>query len=239
LDVAIPQADGLHVFQFANDTAGFGALVQGLPKDACCVMEATGPYHCALAVHLHGQQVALSVINPLQARHFARMRMKRAKTDRADCQLLAQYGQSEQPATWAPQPGYLTRMRQEMAVLEQLEKDKRGLLNQRKSLSIVPNGSPKAVQVIEDQLKNLGDAIAELEKSLQKTMQDNNPGMFDRLQTIPGIGPKTAMALIVITNGFANFQNYKQLIAYVGLAPRHHQSGTSVRGATSICKMGM
>ena len=40
------------------------------------------------------------------------------------------------------------------------------------------------------------------------------------LQSIPGIGIKTAIALIVLTNNFENFDNYKQLIAYIGFSPR-------------------
>ncbi|MEZ4880590.1 MAG: transposase [Chitinophagales bacterium] len=34
------------------------------------------------------------------------------------------------------------------------------------------------------------------------------------------------------------FDNYRQLIAYVGLSPRKYESGTSVRGRGHICKMG-
>ena len=56
--------------------------------------------------------------------------------------------------------------------------------------------------------------------------------------SIPGIGPKTAQMHKVTTNNFKNFTNYKQLIAYIGFSPRIYQSGTSVRGKGSICKMG-
>ncbi|MCB0541683.1 MAG: IS110 family transposase, partial [Bacteroidetes bacterium] len=59
-----------------------------------------------------------------------------------------------------------------------------------------------------------------------------------RLESIPGIGRKTAIMLTVITNNFKNFETSKQLIAYVGFSPRKYESGTSVRGKGHICKMG-
>ena len=58
------------------------------------------------------------------------------------------------------------------------------------------------------------------------------------LQTIPGIGPKSAILLCIITGGFSKFEDAKQLTAYVGFSPRIYQSGTSVKGKGHICKMG-
>lgn len=45
--------------------------------------------------------------------------------------------------------------------------------------------------------------------------------------------------LIIATDGFGMFENYKQVISYFGLAPRIYESGTSVKGKGHICKMGM
>ena len=61
---------------------------------------------------------------------------------------------------------------------------------------------------------------------------------LDHLQSIPGVGPKTSMMMALITDNFKKFDNYKQLIAYIGFSPRVYQSGTSVRGKGHICKMG-
>ena len=47
------------------------------------------------------------------------------------------------------------------------------------------------------------------------------------------------MALIVLSGGFTKFENAKQLCSYIGLSPRIFESGTSVRGKSRICKMGM
>jgi transposase len=57
------------------------------------------------------------------------------------------------------------------------------------------------------------------------------------LTSIPGIGIKTALFLIVITDGFDKFENAKQLCSYVGITPTIRESGSSVRGRAIISKV--
>jgi transposase len=58
------------------------------------------------------------------------------------------------------------------------------------------------------------------------------------LTSIPGIGLKTALFMIVITDGFDKFQNAKQLCSYIGITPTIRESGSSVRGRSRISKVG-
>ena len=58
------------------------------------------------------------------------------------------------------------------------------------------------------------------------------------LQTIPGIGKRTAIYLIAITQGFEKFETSRQLISYFGLDPTIRESGSSVRGRSRISKTG-
>ena len=46
-----------------------------------------------------------------------------------------------------------------------------------------------------------------------------------RLQTIPGIGPVTATALIAAIGDVTQFKNGRQLAAWLGLVPREHSTG--------------
>jgi transposase len=48
------------------------------------------------------------------------------------------------------------------------------------------------------------------------------------LKSIPGLGVKTALFLIVITDGFTKFETASQLCSYVGITPTIRQSGSSV-----------
>ena len=50
-----------------------------------------------------------------------------------------------------------------------------------------------------------------------------------RLQTIPGIGPMTATALIAAIGDVTQFKNGRQLAAWLGLVPREHSTGGKPR----------
>jgi transposase len=50
-----------------------------------------------------------------------------------------------------------------------------------------------------------------------------------RLQTIPGIGPVTATALIAAIGDITQFKNGRQLAAWLGLVPREHSTGGKPR----------
>ena len=58
------------------------------------------------------------------------------------------------------------------------------------------------------------------------------------LKSIPGMGVKTALFLIVVTDGFKRFENASQLCGYVGITPKLRESGSSVRGRSRISKVG-
>ena len=62
--------------------------------------------------------------------------------------------------------------------------------------------------------------------------------LYGRLISIPSIGAKTAVELIIITNGFTRFEDVKQLSAYVGVSPTTYSSGSSIKGRGGIAKMG-
>jgi transposase len=58
------------------------------------------------------------------------------------------------------------------------------------------------------------------------------------LKSIPGLGVKTALFLIIATDGFSKFENVGQLCSYVGITPIIRLSGSSVRARSRISKVG-
>jgi len=86
-----------------------------------------------------------------------------------------------------------------------------------------------------DQNKQLRDS---LEAKMEKVVQQYYEQTYQALQSIPGIGPKSAAMLIAITSNFTKFSDYWQLVAYVGFNPNIFESGTSVKGKGHISKMG-
>jgi len=51
---------------------------------------------------------------------------------------------------------------------------------------------------------------------MEQYIELHDPGLYKRLKSIPGIGTKTAVFLIVITDGFRHFESSKQVSSYLG-----------------------
>ncbi len=238
-DVAFPKAKGYYTQKWENQAAGFASFLAQLPQQAHCVMEATGPYYLRLATYLQQQGIAVSVVNPLVIKRFSQMKLSRAKTDKADACLIAEYGRLHQPALWQPPLAPMEEVQQENSLLEQLIKQRTALQNHRHALLQRPHISEKALQTLEAALSALQEQIKDLEESIAQKSKDQCAPLLDVLTSIPGIGQKTAIHLLVITRAFERFDNAKQLSAYVGLSPRLYQSGSSVRGKVRIAKLGM
>ena len=58
-----------------------------------------------------------------------------------------------------------------------------------------------------------------------------------RLQTIPGVGPRTAEAVVAFSDDIGRFRQRKQFASYFGMTPRLDASGQVVRHGR-ICKRG-
>lgn len=77
LSVALPQDQGWQLLTFKNTPDGIRALQVQLPHQAHCILEATGSYSVLLTYLLTQAGVTLSVINPKQSHHFAKMQPRR------------------------------------------------------------------------------------------------------------------------------------------------------------------
>lgn len=238
-DAALPQEKGYQTHQWENQSAGFESLLAHLPAQAHCVMEATGPYYLRVASFLYEKGIAVSVVNPLVIKRFSQMKLSRTKTDKADACLIAEYARLHEPSQWQPSVAWMEDIQQENSLLEQLIKQRTSLQNHRHALLQRPHISEKALLTLEELLTKLNEQIQDLEESITKKSKDECAPLVEVLTSIPGIGPKTAIHLLVITRAFQRFDNAKQLSAYVGLSPRLYESGSSVRGKVRIAKIGM
>ena len=87
-------------------------------------------------------------------------------------------------------------------------------------------------------LKYLTQEIQGIEDHLLSLVKQDQQAQLTLLTSIPGMGVKTALFLIVITDGFKKFESASQLCSYVGITPTIRQSGSSVRGRSRISKVG-
>ena len=225
---------------FDNNQKGFKKLLRQIDKETGVVMEASGPYYLSLATFLHKKEIKVFVVNPLKIKRFSQMNFNRAKTDKKDAEVIRGYAlkMQEDLKQWKPEPKHIKDMKQLHTALELLNKQLSQVGNQLGAFE--DSGS-----VCQDLKKSYKSILKKLEKEKRRLEQKMlNLGKEEYRQTlksltsIPAIGEKTAVMLIVITANFEKFDHYKQLIAYVGFSPRIYQSGTSVKGKGHICKMG-
>ena len=74
-----------------------------------------------------------------------------------------------------------------------------------------------------DHLKELDRQVVELEKQIQRWHRESEASR--KLEQIPGIGPLSASALVATIGDAKQFENARQLAAWLGLVPRQHSSG--------------
>ena len=92
-------ADALKRMNVQNGDGGIGTIVEEMRalKPCCIGVEATGGYERALVVALALSKLPVCVINPRQARDFAKATGRLAKTDAIDARVLAQFGAAVRP----------------------------------------------------------------------------------------------------------------------------------------------
>lgn len=236
---------------FANTPAGFAALRARLASAAPAelaglhlVAEPTGGYELPLAYWAHEQGWQVSLPNPRQVRDWASGLGRRAKTDRQDALALARYGAERQPPAWAPLPAAiaelesLLRRRDDLEGMLRQERNRRGALAGRPGVAGAATASvERVIGLLEEELR----ALEETSKAHQR-QHASRRDVAGRLRSVPGVGPKTALHLVVLLHRWHTLTGGqgrdKGLVAYVGLDPRPHQRGPSVRGRPAISRMG-
>lgn len=221
-----------------NNERGFTSLQEWLKKQTNAeihvCMEVTNVYWEAVAEYFANQNVIVSVVNSAQIKSYGASRLVRTKTDKVDSQLIAEFCFDRHPAPW--QAPTLS------------EQTLRALVLRLDALQAMQTQEKNRLNVSRDAVKtSLEEHLAWLEKeitSLAKKIRDhidNDPDLKtkrDLLQSIPGIGERTTATLLSFYANVERFENARKAVAFAGLDPRHHQSGTSVNGKQRMSKIG-
>jgi transposase len=192
LDVAArPAAD---IWSVSNDPDDITELVHQLTErqPQLIVLEATGGLQLPVAAALAGAGLPLAMVNPRQARDFARATGRLAKTDRLDAQVLAHFAEAVRP-TPHPLPdaqtqeltALLTRRHQ---VIEVLTAEKNRLRTTR---------ADSVRQRVQDHIRWLEQELAALDKELDRTIRESPlwRKKDNLLRSVPGIGPVVSITL--------------------------------------------
>jgi len=227
-----------HFFSLNNKVDGFKALAKHLDPADVLVMEASGPYYLVLANYFYSKGFRIVVVNPLVIKRYSQMRLYRAKTDKKDAQTIAEYAASNELRFWDPEEEQVSRLKQLQTAIEGLQKASHQISRQLDAMRTTGLLDKELEKDLSQTIVYLKKKIQRLENRQQQIAAKHYKQTLEKLQTIPGIGKKTAVMLTIITNDFQKFDHYKKLIAYVGFSPRIYQSGSSINGKGHICKMG-
>lgn len=210
------------------------------PSAVLVVMEATGSYWISLATTLVHAGFGVSVINPHQAHHFAKVLLKCSKTDAIDAQTLAQLAALLQPAIWSPPPAIYHELQQRLAERDVLVNLRQQVRNQRHALMQQPVVIDAVQARMEELIATFNKQITAIDKELMAAFHHDEAWSQSAtwLLDIPGVGLISAAWMLVATLNFSVCETPEAAASYAGLVPRPHQSGSSVRGRPSIGHTG-
>ena len=224
--------------QFNNDYSGFKKFNKLLIRDSHCVMEATGYYHSKLAYYLLEKDVLVSVVNPLKIKRFIQMSLSKIKTDKSDAKQIYLYATQMGLTLWQGESKTQQESLQIVRLLSIYTKQSTMLKNKIHGEKVLGNPSKLVDQSLTRQLKSLKKERLKLELALENNVKEEHQESITLLKSIPGIGDKTAMMLLVFTDGFNRFSSSKELCSYAGITPIIRESGSSIKGRPRISKVG-
>lgn len=225
---------------FTNDPAGFAKFKQWLESlgaiSAHVCMEATGRYGEDLALFLSNNTIKVSVVNPALIKAFSRSEGIRVKTDKVDAGVIARFCKSHTPEAWLAPSSETQEIRDLYRFLQDLSDDKQRCENRMEKLGNDKESFKTWAQLVE----TYDNKIKGIEAKI-KTLIDSNDDLGKKeelLESIKGVGFKSAVAILSEMPDVNSFKNAKQAAAFAGLTPSVRQSGSSIHCNGSLSKAG-
>ena len=229
---------------FSNTPAGHRAVVRHLARKGRRVrvcMESTGVYGLDLALLLQKHSgLEVMVANPRAVRHFAHALMERSKSDPLDAMVLLEFAARMPFQPWQP-PSVTALHWCALARRLQAITDLCTAEGNRLHAACAAQALPAAIR------QDLRRSIAFHQRATARLTRQalaliaRDPLLQERceqLDSIPGIGSTSAIALLAELSLLAASLDVRQWVAMAGLDPREYSSGSSVRKKTRISKAG-
>jgi transposase len=218
-------------FSIPNNDSGVDELLARLEESspALVVLEATGGFERPVAAALVASGLEVAVVNPRQARDFARATGRLAKTDRIDAQSLARFAEAVHPAPRAIPDEQARALGEILARRRQLV----GMLTAEKN-RLLTASTKRVKKRIEAHLLWLEKELLRTERDLEEAIEESPVWRENEelLRSVPGVGPVLAKTLLAELPELGELKN-KQLAALVGVAPLNRDSGI-LRGRRAI-----
>lgn len=237
-DVCLIKEDGSYLQNiFNNASSGFKELIVWLKKHCntpWICMEATGHYSEILADFLVTENIKVSVVNPIQIKYFAKVKLSRNKNDKVDSKIIAEYCKLMSPRLFNSRTSKQKYIRE----LVQLEDTLRGQRVQLK-LQLSCTQSSEIKKEFEKTIKMLDKRLVSLEESIKSAIEANKEWrhFVSLITSIKGFGELSAYRLLAYLPDIKLFKNAKQLAAFIGVSPKQRESGKYI-GQTKLSKFG-
>ncbi|WP_375578642.1 IS110 family transposase [Marivirga tractuosa] len=226
-----------------NDKKGIKAATKqikskfkSLEKVLFC-FENTGVYSMPLSLNLSALGLDYWVVSPIEINKSKGLtRGKSDKTDSKDIALYAKTHIHKLKLSSLPESDIL-RIKVLLAERNKLMKSLKALDTSKEYENNFPKAMIKeALRINRKIVKQLQKAIKEIEQKIKEVVVQNEEikTQAELIQSVPGVGKQTAYQLICTTNGFRNFNNWRQLACYAGVAPFEYSSGSRIRGKTKV-----
>ena len=220
LDIAVRPTG--EYWQVENTIEGITSLVTKLRslKPVSIVVEATGGYETAVAVSMSVNDLPVAVINPRKSREFARTIGRRAKTDKIDASVLAQFGEVIRPEPRKMPDEQTMRLQASLArrrqIVEMISAEKNRL--QQAHISIKPE--------IQEHITWLEAIRDKRDKELYDQLKNSAVWCEKEklLRSVPGVGPVTTTTLLAELPELGHLDR-KKIASLVGVAPHNCDSG--------------
>jgi transposase len=225
LDVASTEAAA--PWRVPNSDAGIAQLVMQLHEGEVhrVVLEASGGYESTVLKRLHAASLAVVLVQPLRARHFARALGKYAKTDAIDAHVLARMAllAVDDVPLWAP-------------VTDQVA-DLKALVDRRQQLLALRDAEKKRLRFarpivradVSQAVADLTMRVADLERRIDTLLAASGPlaGDVAALESVRGVGRVSAATRRAVLPELGTLTR-QQVAALVGVAPINRDSGRTI-----------
>jgi transposase len=225
---------------FENSPDGWKQMLSWLKamssKQAYVCMEATGRHSLGMALVLHDAGHVVSVVNPAQIRDFARTKLGRNKTDKVDAALIREYAELFKPEPWVPPSPAMRR-------LCELQTVRAGIVSNRaewKNRIGSGLGDSTATSLAASTIEHFTSQLEVIDRAIGETIDQDAElrSRRDRLLSVIGVGETLAASLLAEMPEPGVLRRSGEIVAYAGLNPSHHRSGSSIDRPTRISKVG-
>ncbi|MGA3281450.1 MAG: IS110 family transposase, partial [Smithella sp.] len=237
-DVALLADEKIKHKTCKNSAEGFEVLTDWLEKQGVgnthVCLEATGNYGEDLAIYLHEAGHTVSIINPARIKGFAQSELIRTKTDKIDAALIARFCLAMKPETWTPPAPEIRSLKALVRRVDSLI-DMRSQEKNRISMA-----HESVLLLIKEHIAYLDEEIEKIRRQIDDII-GKNPHLKqkkDLLASIPGLGKATIPHFLAELNNLDKFTHVREMVAFIGLAPKETISGSSIKGKPRLCKIG-